>query len=193
MQGQYYEDPIDAARALNLMNSSGEWEMCLLEASSHAFPVQMRRLFADILIFCECLNPAELFHIFKREFAPMKRDKDEDVTDTDIAIALLHISQLLELHNMKLSDYGLPEIDMSLVNVEIERQLAEEINHPPEKDHQAESILLEKSLTAEQLVVYNRILDAVENVNTSYTKKLFFLQASGGCGKTYIYRYCYHF
>lgn len=193
MNGFEKSSAIEAAQELSLMNSSVEWELCLMEAASHAFPVEMRRLFVDILAFGDCLSPSELFHTFKREFAPVRRDNQEDVTPTDIAVALYHMSQLLALHNRKLSDYALPEVDMTLISFEVERQLQIACNVPDEPDHRTLSDDLESSLTSEQRKVYLIILDAVHNMSKRSTQRLYFLQASGGCGKTYIYKYVYIF
>lgn len=58
-----------AARALNLLASDEQWDACLTECLSFQSPVQLRKLFTTILLFCIPSNPLSLWNILKEYLA----------------------------------------------------------------------------------------------------------------------------
>lgn len=109
---------------LGLMNDEKEWEDCLIEASGILEPVQLRRLFGQILTSNPVLNPRHLWDLFTVRTFPQfihhllqtkgydffyeRRDHWDDKTKE--AQALHHLSTYLEAHGKTLKDYNLPGI-----------------------------------------------------------------------------------
>ena len=58
-----------AARALNLLASDEQWDACLTECLSFQSPLQLRKLFSTILLFCLPSDPFSLWNNFKEYLA----------------------------------------------------------------------------------------------------------------------------
>lgn len=67
-QGREYQTFGEACLARGLTTDDKEWEMCLREASLSQMPVQLRRLFASILVHCDVVEPHLLWGKFKVGF-----------------------------------------------------------------------------------------------------------------------------
>ena len=56
-----YETFKQTCEAMGLLESDDEWDKLLEESSSYQIPKQMRRLFTNILMYCNPRNPGELW------------------------------------------------------------------------------------------------------------------------------------
>ena len=61
INGILHETFKQACEAMGLLESDDEWDKLLEESSSYQIPTQMRRLFANILMYCSPRNPGELW------------------------------------------------------------------------------------------------------------------------------------
>ena len=61
INGNIYETYKQTCEAMGLLESDEEWDKLLEESSSYQIPTQMRRLFANILMYCRPRNPGELW------------------------------------------------------------------------------------------------------------------------------------
>ncbi|KAK0427397.1 hypothetical protein QR680_010208 [Steinernema hermaphroditum] len=185
VDGIYYDTFVDAAKQLGLMTNEMEWQFAMQEACDTEDPINIRRLFASILIFCVPANPRQLWDQFKIDMYDRRGSSDEQKE----ARALFHIRSILLHHNRELVDFDLPDINESqLGNLD---ELNDDGSDPfltsaqireRAKDH-------ESKLNDEQKDVFNAILRERSNI---YGNRLFFLNGSGGCGKTFLYRALYY-
>ena len=61
INGNIHETFKQACEAMGLLESDDEWDKLLEESSSYQIPTRMRRLFANILMYCSPRNPGELW------------------------------------------------------------------------------------------------------------------------------------
>ncbi|KAK0408315.1 hypothetical protein QR680_003886 [Steinernema hermaphroditum] len=109
VDGIYYDTFVDAAKQLGLMTNEMEWQFAMQEACDTEDPINIRRLFASILIFCVPANPRQLWDQFKIDMYDRRGSSDEQKE----ARALFHIRSILLHHNRELVDFDLPDINES--------------------------------------------------------------------------------
>lgn len=183
VNGIVYDTPHEAAKAAKLMNSQMEFDSCLADAASFKLPYQMRQLFATMLVFSGLEDPRGLWIKYKKEFFDIRHVNFERKAT---AAALHHIEYIISLHSFTLSDFNLPEADCSCLS---EEEISFAINGGfmmPVRDEEAEVSNMEKSLNEDQKKAYDIVINAVES--NGKDGNCFFLQGSGGCGKTYLYK-----
>ena len=79
----------EACLAMGLLQDDGEWQHCLLEASSMQTGVQLRHLFATLLLFCCPAKPEQLWNTFQQHICDDLRYRlqcigHQDPQDTEI-------------------------------------------------------------------------------------------------------------
>ena len=99
------------------------------------------------------------------------------------ALALYHIQHFLEKHNLTLHEKYLPPVDMDLAQADIDDTL-DLPSVPSSLSSRAKADQLEAKLNYQQKLVFDTIIEAVKSPGE---KRCFFLQASGGTGKTFTY------
>ena len=142
------------------------------EASGFQMPSQLRTMFATILAYCQVSDVMQLFnnHVeamtedFIRHHAP----------EVARNMALHHINSILIQNSTSCEKVGLyvPLAEHELVEPE------------PEREHPSLGML-----TNEQHAVCKKVADAVNAVidGEPPEARIFFLSASGGCGKTFLF------
>ena len=190
INGQLFPDFKSACLARGLLESDDEWFTCIQEAAFVKTGPQLRQLFIVILIFCEPVNPGQLWERFSLQFFEdfyhrlQQRYNDMNVCQTLAKnSALLHIDSLLCQYGRQLTDFqGMPIPDQGGIHRMHNYLVLEEMMF--DVDQQKECALgMECSLNHLQQIAYNRILEAVQNNNEG----VFFLDGPGGSGKTYLY------
>eukprot|EP00121_Abeoforma_whisleri_P016726 Awhi_evm1s15336 len=166
----------DACRALLLLDDDTELENSLLEAQNSEMPDKMRQLFVTILLFCNPGNAFELWEDFKDA---MSEDFNQHANRYDLA--LVDLEDLLRLEKKTLADFHLPEVQNR--NRQVNALIVEHRNY------QIPSDLQEKidSLNVEQRLIFNEIIELLENESTNEFAKTFFVDGPGGSGKTFLY------
>ena len=194
VNGIVYKTFHEAAEKKGLMNCEDELIRTLGDAALRDSPYKLRGMFVQILISGNPKNPRILWDLFEEalidpKYTRMNTSESEERRarrrEKGKNLALFHISRLLEAHERSTDDFKLPARDMSGIS-QIDRDEAEDdLPTPPVFDKFEEANRLEKALTEEQKAVYQTILHAVKHPDWT---NVFFLEASGGAGKTFLYR-----
>ena len=177
----------EAASAFGLLQDDTEWNRALEEAAVYQIPRCLRQLFATICVFCNPSDPMTLWktHLHKLCEDFTKHGLDENAAENK---ALAHISELLTLNGKRLDDYGLPNVNWSML--ENYWQTEDEYDIAREK-RLSENMI--SSLNPQQRIVFNDIMKSV-NAEKEYknVNNLFFINAAAGTGKTYLYKAILH-
>ncbi|XP_045498452.1 uncharacterized protein LOC123696361 [Colias croceus] len=179
-----------ACVARHLLDDDQNWDDTLAEASISDSPSRMRHLFAVILVFCGVANPVTLWqkyrHYLSEDFlrALRRATGDEiDVTDERVLNTCLSSLQdmVISIGGNPLIEYGLPAPQSSGHQDRGNREYNAETNYDPgemttiRNDHVA-------LFSSEQKQIYDTVLESVGQNQG----KMFFLDAPGGTGKTFV-------
>lgn len=186
--GTIYTTYREACLRWGLLEDDGLWNTALREAADCKMPEAMRRVFCLILLFCNVAEPLQLWESYKNDLSEdfLRGLQAEDPSagfDFNDAIyneALLDLeSRLQNMGGVSVSSFGLPQ-PRNLPNA-LATEYMRELNY--NTDEMAAHVATnEPLLLEEQRSVYNRILLSVN----SGQGKLFFLDAPGGTGKTFL-------
>ena len=153
---------------------------------------QLRRLFVMILIFCNPEGPRALFDRFwitwYDDFSYKAQLRNIQLQESQLKTLVL---QDIELHlsgfDKTLNEYNLPEITLddlhmvqTLTNIQPAVIREELLFNPIELRTEAGQLV--HDLNDGQRVIFNSVLTAVQNE----TPLRIFIDARGGCGKTYL-------
>ncbi len=173
-----------AAEALGLVDSNAEHRLALSEAASCKMPVQMRALFAHLLLNTEVTSALDLWQEFKDDMAADFRWVPAD-RRTDAALADLQAR--LERGGTGNAEYGLPLPDgfdpSSLATKEVRRELDYDREFEREEYVRKQAMLNEGQ---------RRAFDAVVAAMESGDGGLFFVDGPAGSGKTFLYEVLLH-
>jgi len=173
------------------MNDEKEYERAMLEASAYAMPKELRRLYAQILLFTDVKNPEALWDKFEDKLLDLK---GRNIVERR-ASALAHVNSILKIHGYTLSSIGVFEdFDLSKARHFDDESAKEELS-PDEATKEVKRMF--STMNEEQKVVFDRLRGAVYDRkkygDRGDYRRLFFLQGAGGCGKTYLYRCFYYY
>ena len=179
----------EACSELGLLDDGAHWARAMQDATVSRFPNGLRFLFALILIEGEATcDPMALWMTFRDDLSEdiarrqraLRRAGRPSLTDEQVREqALRKIATILRrLHGRPLAEYGLP------VPPALQVAEGEEPDGPEfEPDQQLERVQRdEPRLTDDQRFVYDEVLRRLDNDESG----VIFLQAPGGCGKTYL-------
>ena len=190
--GRQCETYKEVCRELGLLKDDLEWQRVLEESAVTKLCPQIRELFVVILMFCEPANPRELFDNFWTQwiddFEQQARRQGISLNEFQLKIMLLlDLEMRLQSFEKQLSDFGLTQpTQEDLACVEIIAN-TEPVVIREEKDYNVEQLrsTLEQIVplfTSEQSTIYNEVLGAVSKEQ----QLLAFVDARGGCGKTFL-------
>ena len=192
LNGQLCETYEEVCLRLGLLQDDREWERILDEAAATRMCPQIRELYVIILIFCMPSDPRALFDQFwptwtddfeHRAFRMQVTLSDEQAK----TMVLLDLDLRLQSFEKLLADFNLPtptDDELRQVNhiVSVEPAvIREEMDFDVEE---LQEIVQEKLLqfTSEQQAIFDVVLEAVNNE----LELCLFIDARGGCGKTYL-------
>ncbi|CAG8586819.1 2367_t:CDS:2, partial [Dentiscutata heterogama] len=120
-----------AAQQLGLLESDNEWFNCLSEASLFQMPLQLRLLFATILVYCQPAGVRDLWDayllVLTEDFVYAAQQLGQNATPEDpliISRALLEIEDHIRQCGKSLEDFSeLPAIHYDLLNCNRQTQL----------------------------------------------------------------------
>ena len=171
----------DACLARGLLRDDEEWARCLDEAAGTQSASSLRALFAIILDFNAPRAPGLLWKRFENDLC-------EDFTFQGQPLriarsnALREVERYLSLQGKSLSDFeDMPKIE------EPSRTRLHLLHAELMYDAHTQRAIVQRGLallTEEQTSVYQTIMDAISFPTDA--PKCFFLQAAGGCGKTFL-------
>ena len=177
---------------LGLLNDDREWHRILEDAAATSLCPQIREMFVIILIFCRPSDPLALFTEFWETWIDDLKQKgaqrNVSLSDNQLkTMVLLDIEMRLQSFEEDLCKHGLPKpTPEELADVEsvVSIQPAiirEELDFDVER--LAESVDdRASSFTPEQSAVFQVVMNAVKEDQAIQI----FLDARGGCGKTYL-------
>ncbi|XP_043474431.1 uncharacterized protein LOC122506366 [Leptopilina heterotoma] len=189
IRGEVHPTYKAACKALGLLEDDHHWEDALTEAALFQCAFKMRELFCILLLFCDPSDPLNLWIKFRNALADdFLRDAQRTISNTtyentprlyDLCLQALQ-EMTLRIGGKILSDFNLPSPVLSLhqPNAEYIRETNYDVN-------QLLMFVMENepSLTNEQSTIYHNILS---NINCIGSKQMFFLDAPGGTGKTFL-------
>lgn len=175
--------------AMGLLQDDGEWDQCLAEAGGMQTGLQLRRLFAMILLNCHPTAPHTLWNthkvricddlarILEREY-PHVDQTEEVVYDYGLYLT----EKILLKSERRLRDF--PEMPQWVGNwgqIENNFILQEQLQYDVVELQETVQRNVE-SFNAEQSEVYNAVMASIEGEE----HHVFFLHSAGGGGKTYV-------
>ncbi|XP_064648740.1 uncharacterized protein LOC135500954 [Lineus longissimus] len=175
----------DTCNKLGLISDDNEINLAMTEASSIKFGNQLRYFFTTLLMYCRPADPPAFWEKWQVELSQdfLHRDKLQIPNDAILNEVLLYLQRTLDQDNLDLNrDFNLPSPDLSLLQTATTpRVIQEETDF--DTTSLTESLPMQiSSLNNDQQVVYQAILESVNN----NSGKMFYLNASGGTGKTYV-------
>ncbi|UYV67468.1 hypothetical protein LAZ67_5000717 [Cordylochernes scorpioides] len=176
-----------ACKALGLLEDDSHWNETLKEASICRNAASVRALFSTMLIFChmsdtltlwhahkECMSE-DILHRMRRDMSIPELDYNADVFN----VALLEIAKLvLSISGKSIACMGLPLPE----NVSPPREASFLSDIYDRRELETLASTRESSLNPDQKYCYEAILNSVR----SRAGTIFFLDAPGGTGKTFI-------
>ena len=178
---------------LGLLADDMEWRRILQESAVTRMCPQIREMFVTILIFVEPTNPLELFNEFWSDWTDdfeRRQNVERHGPLTEIqkkTLVLLDLDLRLQSFERQLSSYGLPiptaeELAMVQSITSTEPAIIRE-----ELDYNLDDLITavqEKTpmFTAEQSTIFDTVMEAVTNGDSLQI----FIDARGGCGKTFL-------
>lgn len=179
----------EACQKLGLLEDDQHWDNTLSEAVVSSLPSQLRHLFSIILTCCNPSNPKELWSKYKESLSEdilreaQRANEGLAVTYSPIIFneTLIRIDDICILMNNKsISQLGLDSPDRSNRNA-LDRDILREQNYDMEQLEQYVN-LNKPLLTDEQKIIYDGIMEKISNSSGG----IFFIDAPGGTGKTFI-------
>ena len=173
-----------ACLALGFIENDEEWTNAMNEAKVFMMPRQLHGLFVRILIYCNPLNPEQLWENFKD---PMSEDFFRHFDkQRSYAKAIKNVETLLQTEGKSMIDF--PQLqhlisiitdDVSSLNDEISENYLTIGNEQMNK------------LNEKQLEVTKKVLHKTLNMNSTEienSNNCFFIDGPGGSGKTFLYQ-----
>ena len=190
--GRVCETYKETCRELGFLRDDMEWQRVLEESACTKLCPQIRELFVVILMFCQPANPRALFDEFWQtwidDFEKKGKQKKIALDENQLkTMVLLDLEMRLQSFEKCLADFGLPQPSADdLARVEAVTS-TEPVVIREEKDYNSAQLTaslenLIPKFTEEQSVIFDTVLDAVRQRQSLWA----FLDARGGCGKTFL-------
>jgi hypothetical protein len=180
-------------------DDDSQWDLCLTEAAQSCSGRQMRKLFCLILLMGPPAAPEELWRKYQtaliddflHEYDLIQHTPHGEASPSDAARgmaeqrALKEVEEQLQMNGHSLKDEDLKRMPQVLAAAEeITGQLVEAELLRYDKQEQDELWRAQReTLNVHQLAAWNAIVGAFERKES----KVFFIEGSGGTGKTYLY------
>lgn len=178
-----------ACLALGLLEDDKHWDNALEEAALSDHPVKLRDLFTIMLVYCQLSNALALWEKHKESLSEdikrhleleLQGEELQNMNDVYNRCLILIEDAVLSIGGQNFIQYGLPQPTRTtdtLPNREYLIATNYDVNIL-----EREVALRQETLTAEQQFVYDQIVESIE----TGTGQVFFLDAPGGTGKTYL-------
>ena len=189
VEDQVCETFREACQRRGLLENDQHWEMAMAEASAVQSPSRLRHLFCILLTACAISNPLLLWEKFKENLSEdillqLRRDNLQLQVNFSPDIfnkALIFLEDIcLSMSGRDLNQYGLPSPQRSSNN-HLSTEILRETNY---NTHALEKLVVtnEPLLLPDQSAFYYEVLNAIHGKKGG----LFFLDAPGGTGKTFV-------
>ncbi|XP_070002689.1 uncharacterized protein LOC142165930 [Nicotiana tabacum] len=131
---------------------------CMLEATSYQMPHSLRGLFATLLVYCNPVNPRELWEQFEE---PMSEDHKllANIGRNEIRLQVLnHINDILHSMDADINDY---KIVQETIRPSTTAKEAKEVHFERTIIVNEQDILFCKKLNRDQIKAYNTIIERI--------------------------------
>ena len=188
-EGRVCETYREACQLRGLLEDDRHWESALREAAATRSPRQMRRLFALIISACSPSNPSGLWEKFKQDLSEdilMRQRRanpslDLQYTEAIFNEALILIEDIcLTMAGKVLIELGLPAPNRSFTDP-FNSEILRETSYNADQLNEFVATHL-PNLVDDQRVAFSAITSAISGNQGG----LFFLDAPGGTGKTFL-------
>ena len=190
--GRICETYKEVCRELGLLKDDLEWNRVLDECAATKLCPQIREVYIVILMFCQPANPRALFDEYwmtwTDDFALKGRALQSPLNENQLkTMLLLDLETRLQSFEKELADFGLPNISPEdLASVE-NITSTDPVVIREEKDYSVPELItkvceLEKMFTPEQSSIFEIVMNAVRKEQSLSL----FIDARGGCGKTFL-------
>ncbi|RYE17175.1 MAG: hypothetical protein EOP45_16265 [Sphingobacteriaceae bacterium] len=179
----------EACLELGLLENDNQWDLALIEAAQISHPIQIRNLFAIILTTCAPSNPKDLWDKHKEsmteDILAKARRMNNNLTLEYNEIMfneclILLEDKCIEINNKELSQLGLSAPNRDMTNI-YNKDLLREMQYDTQELKRYVEVH-KKLLNNEQSTIYDSIMEHINNKNGG----IFFLDAPGGTGKTFL-------
>ncbi|XP_070019675.1 uncharacterized protein [Nicotiana sylvestris] len=171
----------ESAEKRGLLHCDNSLVECMFEAVSYQMSYSLRHLFATLLVYCNPVNPAELWKQFEdsmsEDFKILPNTNAKDIR----YMTLNHINDILHLIGHDINEYNFVPERITLSPAVRE---AKDCHFERNITVREEDLLLEAKLNTEQRKTYDKIL----NMIFSNQSGAFFIDGPGETGKTFLYR-----
>ena len=178
-----------SCKAFGLLEDDKQWDITLEEAALCDSPLKLRDLFTVMLVFCQLSDPLKLWEKYKESLSEditrqvervLQSSADQAINEVHNRCLVLIEDAVLDLGGHKLLHYCLPQPKRTC-------GVLENRDYAREKSYDTNDLIQivsnkESSLTNEQLAVYRQVLNSIK-LNAG---QVFFLDAPGGTGKTFL-------
>ncbi|PIN09959.1 DNA helicase PIF1/RRM3 [Handroanthus impetiginosus] len=193
VNGVLYSTYKEACNALGLLGNDDKWHRTIQEAAQWQTRHQLRELFVTMILFCEVAEPLKLWELnwelLSNDILHKQRSilgvLDLILNPNQLKNYTLHeIEKIMNANNRSLKEFPyLPFPGNGKVTNLRNKLVAEELCYDRVSLLQ-EHARFDTGLNADQLQVYNAVIDAVYASNGG----LYFVYGSGGTGKTYLWK-----
>ena len=198
-EGTQYTCFKERCMAQELLEDDREWDSVLNEAKQVQSASQMRRLFVNLLMWCEVLEPDVLWtkyrddmiedieHRYVMSGQRGKRNVPKKIKEKMYNAALYEVCELLEKYEKDPASFKLVKPDkkdcfkLESREILVERQYSE-------VECQNDCKLRRTQMNKDQKEIYDDISDTLygDALSRTYSKTAFFIDAPGGTGKTFV-------
>ena len=181
-----YETFKEAARARGLTRDDAEFDECMREATTYRMPRQMRQLFVNL---CEAGMVDDYLQLYQAHKKAMYEDFQRAHPGAGDNIwenyLLDDLNEKFQMQHKTNEEFGLP-----MPNEELKRgtnaykTIARyNFSRMTVEQHKEIAERMRESFNDEQNVIHDLIMESVDKKSKD---TLFFIEASGGCGKSYL-------
>ena len=172
--------------ARGLLQDDREWDRCLTDAARWQTGNQFLALFVTILMNCAPTNPLQLWMKHKNtmgetiKWTLQKKHRNRSFSPQQIEnLTLKEIQRRLRIYKKTLQDFSLPLPNKS---DDINFELLRELGYDEQKCKKQVDVNVSK-MNDQQKEFYDAVVQTIDGYSS---QKLFFLDALGGTGKTFI-------
>ncbi|XP_045456077.1 uncharacterized protein LOC123665891 [Melitaea cinxia] len=188
-EGVTYDTFQGAYKAMGLLEDDSHWESTLSEAAICCSPKSLRCLFAIMISFCQITDPHLLWQNYQESMSEdILQRRRQELSSDDLEYDQNIFDEALNELNKEVESLSGKSIKDFGFNLPLNSNLyaMNNIEDLRETDYDYTQLLQtiqdEHRLNPEQKIVYDQILSSVN----SNEGKMFFLDAPGGTGKTFI-------
>ncbi|XP_045456269.1 uncharacterized protein LOC123666107 [Melitaea cinxia] len=188
-EGVTYDTFQGACKAMGLLEDDSHWESTLSEAAICCSPKSLRCLFAIMISFCQITDPHLLWQNYQKSMSEdILQRRRQELSSDDLEYDQNIFDEALNELNKEVESLSGKSIKDFGFNLPLNSNLyaMNNIEDLRETDYDYTQLLQtiqdEHRLNPEQKIVYDQILSSVN----SNEGKMFFLDAPGGTGKTFI-------